>query len=270
MHTGMFLSAFMLYLCIRFILLDAITGDYTDIDSNMSSITLLLANLTKLVARNFTPPFLHTVFSIIFFILSLIVYGVAIVLMFKKNKSAGWLMIILSLGVISGVITAAPLGIDTHGNESERYIYYSSFFFCFFLAIATTLPKRKEWQYIIIIFIIASSITGLITYNANYRYTSSVTKTTLEFVKKYQDYKNAYFVDVPGEYKGSLIFRVCLPNAIHWIAPECKYDSIIIVSKAENANIYGLKDTLNRNIILNENDAVFWFTEKGLYKVRRP
>ncbi|HLL42827.1 MAG TPA: hypothetical protein VK369_06785, partial [Segetibacter sp.] len=222
-HAGMFVITFILYMFIRFISLGTITGGYTVIDSNIS-IILLLTNLIKLVARNFTPPFHSTVFSIIFFSLSVTLYGAAIILMYKKNKAAGWLMIILCLGLISGVVTAAPFSIDTHGNESERFIYYSSFFFCFFLAIITTLPKRQEWQYIITGFVIVSGITGLIIYNANYRYTSTVAKTTLQFVKKYPNYKNAYFIDVPGEYKGALLFRVCLPNAIRWIAPECKYD----------------------------------------------
>lgn len=295
-HAGGFVITFILYIFIRFISLDTITGGYPVIDSNMSSIILLFTNFIKLVARNFTPPFYSTVFSIIFFSLSVLVYGAAIIFGYKKNKAAGWLMIILCLGLISGVITAAPLSIDTHGNESERFIYYSSFFFCFFLAIVTTLPKRKEWQYIITGFVIVSGITGLIIYNANYRYTSTVTKTTVQFVKKYPNYKNAYFIDVPGEYKGALLFRVCLPDAIRWIAPDCKYDSVTIISKTENAGgilpyktgektweeltreknkeaqsgVYALKDTLNRNILLNENDIVFWFTKKGLYRVNKP
>lgn len=295
LHAGIFVLTFITYFLVRYFSLNTLTGDYAEINNNIINIPLLLTNLIKLVARNFTPPFYNTVFSIIFFSLSVIVYGLAIVFMFKKNKAAGWLMIILWLGVISGVITATPLGIDTHGNESERFIYYSSFFFCFFLAIATAL-LRKEWQYFISAFIIILGITGLIIYNANYRYASAITKTTLEFVKKYPDSKNAFFIDVPGEYKGALIFRVCLPDAIHWIATGSKYESVTIITKTEEAsgilpyqtgektwkelsrekssaiqsNVYSLKDTLNRNIILNKNDAVFWFTEKGLYKVNRP
>lgn len=292
LYAGIFVLTFMIYMLLRFITLDTITGGYSVIDSNISRVTLLLTNLIKLVARNFTPPFLNTIFSLVFFGLSVIVYVIAIVLMFKKNKPAGCLMIILWLGVISGVITATPLGIDTHGNESERFIYYSSFFFCFFLSTATML-LNKEWQYIINGFIIISCIYALTTYNANYRYTSKVARTTLEFVKRYPNHKNAFFIDVPGEYKGALLFRVCLPDAIRWIAPECKYDSITIISQTDNssgllpfntgkkkweelskeksiavqANVYSLKDSLGRNISLNKNDAVFWFTKTGLYKV---
>lgn len=295
-HAGIFVLTFLLYLLVRLFSLDTLTGGYTEIDTNIFKVPLLLANLLKLVARNFTPPFHNTVFSIIFFSSSVIVFVLAMLLMFKKDKSTGWLMVILWLGVISGVITAAPLGIDTHGNESERYIYYSSFFFCFFLAAIITLIKKKEWKYIITGFIIVSEITGLIVYNAHYRYTSAVVKKSLEFIKKYPDYKNVYFIDVPGEYKGALIFRACLPNAIRWIASECKYDSVIIISQTEDASgilpyqtgektwmefsiekrfqeqtkQYAVKDTLGRNILLNENDAVFWFAKKGLYKVRRP
>jgi hypothetical protein len=36
------------------------------------------------------------------------------------------------------------------------------------------------------------------------------------------------------------------------------------------SGVYALKDTLNRNILLNENDIVFWFTKKGLYRVNKP
>ncbi len=295
-HSGIFVLTFIAYFIVRYYTLNTLTGDYAQIDNNIFNFRLLLTNIIKLTGRNFTPPFLNAVFSLIFFSLSVIIYTVAIAVMLKKNTKAGWLMIILWLGVISGVITAAPLGIDTHGNESERYIYYSSFFFCFFLAIATTLPKRKEWQYIINGFIITLAIAGLITYNVNYRYASAVTKTTLQFVKKYPDFKNAYFIDVPEEYKGALIFRTSLPDAIYWVDTECKYDSIKIISKTENArgklpyetgektweelsrakgfkigkNIYGVKDTLNRNVTLNKNDILFWFNGKGIFKVNRP
>ena len=288
-----FLLTFLIYLAVRFFALDTFTGGYTEIDNNLFKIPLLLTNMVKLFARNFTPPFYNTFYSVIFFSCSAIVYAFTTILMFRKAKPAGWLMIILWLGVFSGIITAAPLGIDTHGNESERYIYYSSFFFCFFLAAAVMVINKKEWKYLVTGFILILEITGLIVYNANYRYTSAIVKTSLAFIKKYPNYKNAYFIDVPGEYKGALIFRVCLPNAIRWIDSECKYDPITIISRTEDAsgiipfktgekswaelsreknfnsqsNLFSLKDSLNQNIILSKNDAVFWFTKQGLYKV---
>lgn len=289
-----FVFSFILYLAVRYYTLDTFTGGYAEIDKNIVNINLLVANLLKLVARNFTPPFENTIFLIAFFSLSVIFYAIAIVLMFKKNKSAGWLLIILCLALISATITAAPLGIDTHGNESERYIYYSSFFFCFFLSVVVTLLK-KDLKFIVTGFIVILEITGLIVYNAHYRYASEVVKTSLEFIGKYPNYKNAYFIDVPEEYRGALIFRVCLPDAVKWIASECKYDTITILSKTEDAsgtipfkngektweefsddsknkfkpNTYSLKDTLDREIILNnKNDIIFWFTDNGLYKVK--
>lgn len=296
LHTGIFMLTFLLYFIIRFFSLDTITGGYESIDKNMSRISVLLINLVKLVARNFTPPFYNQFYSIAFFVVSVIVYTLLTVVMFKKNKAVAWLMIILVFGVITAVITATPLGIDTHRNESERYIYYSSFFFCFFLTAATSLVHEKSLRYAINAVIIISGIIGLITYQANYKYASIVVKTTTQFVKKYKAYKNAYFIDVPEEYKGALIFRTCLQNAIEWISPECAYDSVRIVTKIKEASglrpyqtgektweelcsekssvahrgMYALTDSSNRYILLTKQDVVFWYANKGFYKVNRP
>jgi hypothetical protein len=291
-HPLIFVAVFIAYLFTRYFLLGTFTGGYVEIDENIRLRWLLLANLVKLVARNFTPPFYNSMWSALFFCLSVIIYGFAVLLAFKKSKTVGLLLLILVFGLITAVITAAPLGIDTHGNESERYIYYSSFFFCFFLAVLTTIVVKKRLQVYFATFIILIGLTGLLVYNANYRYASTVTRTTTRFIKNYPGYQKAYFINVPGEYKGSLILRSALPNAVDWIDADCKYQAIEIVNVKEDASgklpfltgektwkdlmsgeydngqngNYLFNDSLKKDFLSDKN-VVFWFTGKGLYKM---
>ena len=125
----------------------------------------------------------------------------------------------------------------------------------------------------------------------NYAFASAITKTTVNTVAKNTNYRRAFFIDVPKRYKGSMIFRISLPEAIKWIVPQARYDTVIVASqmesppyimpyktsesswttfaKAKNWNplvpiVNGTHDTLNKR------DILFWFTADGICKVKIP
>jgi hypothetical protein len=127
----------------------------------------------------------------------------------------------------------------------------------------------------------------------SYAFASSVTRTTVFAVKQGGDFKNGYFIDVPQKYKGALIFRISLRDGIKWIAPEVKFDSIIIASQqnfseknypykfgeikwSELAASKGwdianeIIPTGNRMMKIEKDDRVYWFRQDGLYKVNFP
>lgn len=129
----------------------------------------------------------------------------------------------------------------------------------------------------------------------NYSYASSITKGTVEMVKKYPNKGRLIFIDVPNNYKGTMIFRVGLPEAIDWLVPQHAYDTVIIHSQVSlfNASRPFLKKELdwqslakqkgwqkNRAILpdstgtkmdsLLPTDQVFWFTYKGITKINLP
>lgn len=290
-HVIIFVSTFALYMTVRFFSLSSIIGDgYLEYEPNLYNIPLVLKNFINLIARNYTPPTDSSYVFIGLAVVSSIVYGTLVYLIFKKNKRLGWLLILLAIGIGSAVLTASPLGINTHTNESERYIYYSSFFYCFFVAIVIVFLVRK-FQALVLTFILIVFITLLSHYQTKYEYSSTVTKTTMQFVAEYPGYKNAYFIDVPEDFKGALIFRISLPDAIRWINPSCKYDSIHLVSKVPQATgelpfttgeitwqqfaDEKKLDSSSHKIITDtgdskefkETDVVFWFSKNGLYKI---
>ena len=291
---GIMLLTFITYLGVRIWALNSIAGDgYLEINENLNKIALLLINLLKLAGRNFTPPFIHTSYAVIFFSVSAIVYAFITYSIFKRNKHWGWLMLLTWLAMITGVLTAAPLGIDTHYNESERYLYYSSFFYCFFIAFAISVFIAKKYQFSFAAIIVLSFLYLFSGLQKNYSYASAISKTTLETVAKYPERKRAFFIDVPKRYKGSMIFRISLPEAIKWIVPQAKYDSVIVVSQVETAlgkipfktgeaswQQLAITKGFNTNTAvinhdsktdtISNNDIIFWFKEDGIYKVNLP
>lgn len=290
---GIMLITFIAYLIVRIWALDTIAGDgYLEVNENLSKIALLLTNLVKLAGRNFTPPFVNTNYAIAFFVVSVSVYAFIGNKIFKINKRWGWLVMLTWVAMIAGVVTASPLGIDTHYNESERYIYFASFFYCFFLAFAITVFVSKKYQLHVITSIILIFLFLFVNVQKNYRYASSITKTTLVTVAKYPAYKRAFFIDVPKRYKGSMTFRISLPEAVRWIVPQATYDSIIVVSQVESPsglpfksgeiNWLQLAESKSWNTAipaiinnaktdtLTNRDVVFWFKEDGIYKVNFP
>lgn len=291
---GLMAATFGVYLLLRLWVLHSLAGDgYLEINENLSNFKLLVINQVKLSGRIFTPPFVNTIYAITFFAVSLIFYSWLIYKIFKRNKNWGWLMLLVWGAMITGVLTAAPLGIDTHYNESERYLYYASFFYCFFIAFAIAVLLNEKKRVVILGLLLLVFVLLFSDLQANYRYASTVTKTTVKMVAANTEYRNAYFIDVPMKYKGSMIFRISLPEAIRWIVPEATYDSVSIVSQIEmpsgilpfktgacswqelatakgwNEKVPVIKGTGIMDRIEN-NDVVFWYRSDGLYKVLLP
>ena len=110
---------------------------------------------------------------------------------------------------------------------------------------------------------------------------------------KNTQYKTAYFIDVPKKYKGSMILRAGLPDAIKWIVPKANYDSVVIVSQMETpSGIMPYKAAASTwkelaivkgwsidtpavksaasNALLTKEDVIFWYKPDGIYKVVLP
>lgn len=286
---------FLAFLAVRFWALGSLAGDgYPEINENLGYISLLLTNLVKLTGRNFTPPFPNTIYVVLFFGLSVILYSISIWLAWKRGIKHGLITSMLWVGLISGVITATTLGIDTHYNESERYIYFSSYFFCAFLGYILLLFNKKRIAGWWVAGLCLVFTVYLFRTQRNYAYASAITRSTVEMAKQYPDYRRAIFIDVPKKYKGTMILRMSLADAIEWLVPQNKYDSVKVHSRVEtplgilpyeigevewktlanqkgwNSGMAILPDSTGRMDTLQANDLLFWYGEKGIYKVNLP
>jgi len=294
-NVGVMFATFLAYLFVRMLVLHSVTGDGYEKFEDAYNVTAILTNIVKLFARVFTPPAYQSTIPTTIFIASLILYAVLVLLSFRKDKKAGILSVLLWIALFTGIITAAPLGIDTHRNESDRYLFYASFFFCAFIALMICLFINKNTvRFIITCIYSVASISILLSYQKNYAYASAVTRTTTQFVQQYPNHAHAYFTDIPKARHGSLIFRISLANGIRWIWPDCNYTSISMCSQVNNASgilpfrtgekTWGefaaakqiqsvlpiITDSLQSPRLIERKDILFWYTDSGLYKINIP
>jgi len=283
-------ASFLAYLAIRFLLLDSLVGDgYKDMEDNLMDMKLVFGNLVKLTARIFTPAIDHPGLFTTLFLLGVLVFSIFIYNQFKIDRKTGVILIILWVAMISGVITAAPLGIDTHFHESDRYTYYASFYFCLFAVIlchsfSPVVLKNLLSGLVFLIFVFCFN-----NLQRDYAYSSAVTRQTIDFVNKQPAGKSLVFIDIPDRYKGALIFRVALPHGIEWLCPDHLADTVIEYNhtrdfqsngnfKTGQISLEDLKIAKGEpflrdfNIFLSraglKNPAILWYGKDGLWLVK--
>lgn len=289
MSILMFIT-FVVFLISRIYFLGTIAGDgYLEVNENMHHPLFLFSNFCKLVARNFTPPINRPGIFVLLAIAVASLFAFLFVRLFKKNKINAVFSLLVLAGMITAVLPALPLGIDTHYNEGDRYLYYSSFFLCFFIALMlTALPDKRVVTTVVIVLVIV--FTGFfLPLQSNYAYASTVTRTTIKVLRANKGYKNAYFIDVPNKYQGALIFRVGLDKAIEWLVAPGAFDSVVVLSQSNfttksasfeyhTCNIkdcYKYKASLltdstlaiDRHFYHCEDCIFFYFRPDGIYRV---
>ncbi len=235
LQSGIMAATFAIYLAIRFLLLNSLVGDgYEDLEDNMKDLKLVSGNLIKLTARLFTPAINDPKIFTGLFLMGALAIIIIVYRQFKANRATGIFMVILWVSMITGVFTASPLGIDTHFHESDRYLYYASFFFCLFIAILCQSFTSPSIRQVVSISVCVSFLVGFYFLQRDYAYSSSFTRGTIELVNKLPTGKRLVFIDVPERYHGALIFRTSLPEAIDWLCPKNKPDTVLVYSHTRN------------------------------------
>ena len=192
------LITFIAYAGFRWYVLGTLAGDgYDTVNPNLHKFQLLATNLVKLTGRNFTPPFTHPAYWVAVFAASLLFYAGCMYKVFQKNKAVAFFMLLLWLAMVTGVVTATPLGIDTHYNESERYIYYSSFFYCLFISSLIIFFVSYKYQIAFTIAVVVIFSLLLLDLQKNYKKASAITKATVQMYTSYPNFKRAIMIDIP-------------------------------------------------------------------------
>jgi hypothetical protein len=191
---------------------------------------LLLYNFNALVARSFIPPFGSAAGLLVAYVLILLFIAAVLsgFIVKRKNLLAARALFLCVLVSMAPFIT---LGADTHDSESGRFVYLSSAFACMLMAELVTLLIGKRFQ--IATGFIILSIHAYFNFAKDYRYAGQAARQTLECLRDAG--AKVYVAEVPSQYRGALIFRSGLPEAVQWYNDRKSNVNILSLKEIEHA-----------------------------------
>lgn len=238
---------FIAYLFLRVHWTGELAGNYEAENVNKLNIGVLAANYCKLFVRSFVAPQLNGsvfAFSVAAFLVAIIA---AIIFFVKRNnitKPVIWLLLIFFLSYIPYI----SLGIDTHGVESERYLYLPSIFVCILLAAFFSSWKKKDVGLFIFFLYFLYNQYYLLKSSKAFVIASDITKKTMEIVKENPNCHHIYFKNLPQENYGVPMFRLGLEQGINWQTKnDTAFKNVNIISLNED-EFYRLNNKLEINL----------------------
>jgi hypothetical protein len=160
----------------------------------------IAVNYVKLVLRSFSRQSGN-----LYLVISALFIGITAFLSFLITKRK-----ILARGLVvlwlASYLPYLSLGIDTFGTEGERYLYLPSIFLCIILGLGIVNAARV-YKYVISLLFLTIHILLLYDARKNYEVASAVTKATVKELENTGPGTHIYFLCLPEENNGALIFR---------------------------------------------------------------
>lgn len=210
-----YVPVFIYYLILRVRWTGGIASDYEGGNIKVLNFPVLLTNYLELVARSFVAPQVRAVF----FVATLLFFFMLLFVLFWRHSDKEVYKLpffVLLLTLLMSYLPYVSLGIDTHGVESERYLYLPSIFVCLLLvAIAASFRNKELGLLVLFLYFLYHQYYLLKSSNA-FVVSSGITKTTMDVIRENKTAANFYFVNLPQENYGVPIFRLGLQEGVIW------------------------------------------------------
>ncbi len=224
--------SFIIHLFIRFLYLGEVAGSYEGSHFKAFNLPVLALNNAKLLLRTFLPPVqqnwqLLAGAVILLFIVLFTLYRI------RKINTTVLIPVIAGVCLFVSYLPYLSLGIDTHGVESERYLYMPSVFAVLLLSWSMIFIFYK---YIFPLFLLLA-IYQLFFLHFSRTYfseASHISATTFNQVNLLSNKKRLFIDSLPDEVRGALIFRLGFTEGLEWLKKSETVDSIIILSRKRN------------------------------------
>jgi hypothetical protein len=209
-------STFALHIGVRVAVAGVVTGEYGD-QFLGNRLLHFAGNVLRIGGRFFLPPMES---GRIILLLSMLVLGVlaaAVVLFVRKFRDdAGARSYLLRLLLMLIIASAVPVlaGVSTHTSESDRFIYFPSYFLCAGVALLLTglLERNRAW--VVGVVVLCYECIYLEKNNSNWVEASAITREVLSAIEGRLAAGKVFFVNLPDEKDGAYIFRLGLPDAL--------------------------------------------------------
>lgn len=210
-YIGFSIIAFICYFIIRYISIHQVVGTYEGDKFLRFDAYGLLMNYLKLILRSFSKQT-----GDLYLIVAALFIGVTALISFCITKRKLFTVGLIVMWLLS-YLPYLSLGTDTFGTEGERYLYLPSVFLCIIIGLGIVNAARV-YKYVISLLFFLVHILLLYDARRNYETASAVTNTTVKELREAGAGKQFYFIALPKENKGALIFRDGLQQAIHLFA----------------------------------------------------
>lgn len=219
---------FILHLFVRIKISGVLAGKYGE-DFFSASLQHYLANLFKTAGRLFLPPVQNSsVFSGMLSFLAVLLIAVSI-LVWRKTVGKDYFLKIICLIFIAAIVPVLS-SVSTKTSESDRFLYFPSFFVCCFISfiLINLISKRKE------LLVTASLVCSCFIFfleknNANWIRASDYVKNIITTIKENKSYNNIFIVNLPDEIDGAYIFRIGFLDAL--LINQIDTSGIIVVNQ---------------------------------------
>lgn len=193
----------------------------------------ILANLSKAAGRLFVPPVNDPRLFIALTAACYIVLLAAFAWFWKKfstdkkiRSHFGWLIMMLLIAMaLPGLV-----GVSTNSSESDRFLYFPSFFLCAVIAFLLTglLGNTRWWFQGLAAAMLVYSVIFLEKNNRNWHKSSEAVKDILQIVKEKPGGAKLYIVNLPDEINGAFVFRVGFQEAL--LVNRLDTSSVVVVN----------------------------------------
>ena len=213
-------AATITYIIIRMVMLGGVTDHYESGSLLTGQISSLFSNYAALLLRLFVPPFVSNTWLMITAVA--IIIPLLLLVVYHRKKWAGdlWKFFLLKMVLLASLLPYISLGIDTHGVESERYLYVPS------LLLALQAAQMLRWcsnqqRWILSGIYAVFAIVFLLQSSLSFRRASAMAETVLETTKAFvqPQHQGIYYFNMPGEHNGVILLRTGLPEAVAWLVP---------------------------------------------------
>lgn len=205
-----------IHIAVRMIVAGVLTGEY---GSQFLGSRLLHygGNVFRTAERFFLPPMESVPVIVLLFFLVVVLLAAAIVLFVRKFRSdSGARSHLLKILLVLVIASAVPIlaGVSTHTSESDRFIYFPSYFLCAGVALLLMGLPGKKWLWVAGIIILCYECIFLEKNNSNWVKASGITREVLSAIEGNLSAGRVFVVNLPDEKDGAYIFRLGLPDAL--------------------------------------------------------
>jgi hypothetical protein len=170
----------------------------------------------------------------------------------------------------------STLGIDAHGYEGERYLYFPVFFLCLLivLVLSHSIGKPMYLNAVVLAILLIHSVS-LSKSAKNFRVAGNTNKVIISAVNTLNGIDTLYVEQLPQAQNGALIMRDGFREAIKWMKTNEPIFYITILSKRsewlplkENyafANNDSVIDASETTPAISKRAALLFFSDSLLY-----